>query len=369
MEFRTGSLETVVLNKFWENRRVLVTGHTGFKGAWLTLWLRLLGADVQGIALEPEQNPGLLEQFQLIPDIQHHIHDIRDAKAIHHCVTSFSPEVVLHLAAQSLVRRSYREPTDTWTTNVMGTINLMNALKDTDVPVTALIVTTDKVYENRETDRAYGESDPLGGHDPYSSSKAATELAVESWRKSFFQDGSRVAIATARAGNVVGGGDFSEDRIVPDIVRSLQNDKTVHVRSPQATRPWQHVLEPLSGYLELTHRMFHAQANEDTQSLAELCSAWNFGPRPDATRTVQDLVETALTHWPGTMTADPDPEALHEAQYLGLSIDKSATLLNWHPRWSFEQTIQSTIEWYRRVGTGECPRQLAVEQIRQYECE
>ncbi|MCP4504840.1 MAG: NAD-dependent epimerase/dehydratase family protein, partial [Fuerstiella sp.] len=221
---------------------------------------------------------------------------------------------------------------------------------------------------NREWGYAYREVDPVGGHDPYSSSKAAAEIAVESWRNSVFGDGADAAIATSRAGNVIGGGDFAEDRIIPDIIRSLQGGKTIAVRNPQATRPWQHVLESLSGYLTLAERMHHAQSDKDVDRLRQLCSAWNFGPLPEANRTVEEVVETALKHWPGSWQDQSQSAAVHEATFLGLAIDKSTRGLNWYPRWSFDKTIQMTIDWYRKVAEGECPRSLALEQIREYEC-
>ena len=362
-------MEVLGLTDFWKDRRVLLTGHTGFKGAWLTLWLRQQGANVQGLALEPEQPPGLLDRFNLTSEIRHEIQDIRDADAVRKLVLEFAPEIVLHLAAQPLVRRSYREPVVTWNTNVLGTINLMEAVKDLDEPVVVLVVTTDKVYQDRGCEYFHHEDDALGGRDPYSSSKVATETAVESWRKSFFDDGTGVAIATARAGNVIGGGDYSEDRIVPDIIRSLQNNQVITVRNPLATRPWQHVLEPLSGYLKFAETIHRAQANRDITSLRQLCSAVNFGPRSESSRTVRDLVEATLSHWPGTWKDESSDDDPHEATFLGLAVDKSNQLLNWAPRWSFEQSVEMTIEWYQKVFAGDDPRALALEQIRRYECE
>ncbi|MEZ6128506.1 MAG: CDP-glucose 4,6-dehydratase [Planctomycetaceae bacterium] len=350
--------------KFWQNKRVLITGHTGFKGAWLTLWLRQLGADVLGVALEPEFRPGLLDQFRMIGEIQHCIQDIRDATGLRLVVENFDPEIVFHLAAQPLVRRSYQDPQATWSTNVFGSINLMQAMRDLQSPTVAVMVTTDKVYQNKEWVHGYREVDPLGGHDPYSSSKAAMEIAVESWRKSFFGDSRHIAIATARAGNVIGGGDFSDDRIIPDLVRSLINGTPATVRNPQATRPWQHVLEPLSGYMKLAERLFDAQSSGDSEQLQLLASSWNFGPLPEANRTVEELVTTAFQTWPGTWHDQSDSNGPHEATFLGLAIDKATRYLNWSPRWSFDQAVHATVNWYRKqILDNACPRALAENQI------
>jgi CDP-glucose 4,6-dehydratase len=357
------------MKTFWKNRRVLVTGHTGFKGAWLSLWLRQLGAEVQGIALEPEVKPGLLEQFGLIDEIEHNIQDIRDAGALRKLMIRFAPEIVFHLAAQPLVRRSYREPVDTWNTNVFGTINVMECLRASSQPVVAVMVTTDKVYQNNEWAHAYREVDPVGGHDPYSSSKAATEIAVASWRSSFFGDGCQTAVATARAGNVIGGGDYAEDRIIPDIIRSLQNNQAIDVRNPNATRPWQHVLEPLSGYLSLAEKLHNAQSCKDVASLGMLCSAWNFGPLPESNQTVKSLVTTAMESWPGSWADKSDRTAPHEANFLSLAIDKAARLLAWYPRWSFDKTVRMTVDWYRKqLSENACPRALAIDQIEEFTC-
>ena len=353
------------MNQFWNNRRVVVTGHTGFKGAWLTLWLNSMGASICGISLEPEKQPGLLEQFRLTGEIDHHIQDIRDLPRLAPIIKEFAPEVLIHLAAQPLVRRSYQEPVNTWTTNVIGTINILEALKQVSNPVSVVVATTDKVYSNNEWEFSYRENDPLGGHDPYSASKAAAEIAVNSWRSSFFGDHNKIAVATARAGNVVGGGDFSDDRIVPDIIRSLEQGQPVLVRNPNATRPWQHVLEPLSGYLVLAERLLEAQIGQDCVRLSQLCSAWNFGPLPEGNRTVKELVEVALKFMCGSWSDQSGGKCLHEAQFLGLAIDKATRQLNWYPRWNFEQTIQATMKWYGNY-RAVAPRELAIDQINSY---
>ncbi|WP_426050862.1 CDP-glucose 4,6-dehydratase [Brevundimonas sp. SL161] len=344
------------MSGFWEGRRVLVTGHTGFKGSWLSLWLNGLGANVHGFALEPDANPSLFAQLGLDRSINHAAGDIRELEDVRARVAAVQPEVVIHLAAQSLVRRSYREPVETWDVNVQGSVHLLQALRVLNHPCAVVMVTTDKVYENREWTHAYRESDRLGGHDPYSASKAATELAVSSFRSSFF-DGTPVRIASARAGNVIGGGDWSEDRLVPDLARALARGEPVGVRNAGAVRPWQHVLEPLSGYLTLARRLLE---NDDPA----LRSAFNFGPQPADTRTVSALVDGALSHWPGGRRVDAhDPTAPHEANLLSLTIDRSAAMLDWRPRWDFDRAVEATLKWYCQVHDGASARDVTLAQI------
>lgn len=331
---------------FWNGRRVLITGHTGFKGSWLALWLLELGANVTGVALHPETKPSLFEQLGLEQRLVHHLANIQDASVLAELVAAKRPEVVLHLAAQPLVRRSYQEPSNTWATNVMGTINLLEALRELDQPCVTVLITTDKVYHNNEWIYGYRENDPLGGHDPYSSSKAAAELAIASWRASFCGDlphqNPVLRIASARAGNVIGGGDWAADRIVPDAMRALSQGRAIGVRHPAATRPWQHVLEPLGGYMLLAQRL-----SED----ASLAQAFNFGPQLEANRSVQQLVEEALLHWSGCWIDQSDPMTLHEASQLNLVMDKAQHHLGWSPRWDFATSVERTVNWYRRVGS------------------
>ena len=350
---------------FWRGKRVLVTGHTGFKGSWLSLWLCELGARVSGVALAPDTNPALFDQLGLAERLDHHVGDLRDLDALCELVASVQPEVVLHLAAQPLVRRSYLEPVLTWSTNVLGTIHLLEALRPLTHPCAAVLITTDKVYRNNEWVFGYRENDPLGGHDPYSSSKAASELAISSWRASYCgtqpHQSPHLRLASARAGNVIGGGDWAADRIIPDSVRALSAGQSITLRNPAATRPWQHVLEPLSGYLALAESLA-----VPTGGLA-MAEAFNFGPLLEANRSVQELVEQALLHWPGTWIDASDSAAPHEAGLLNLVVDKAHHHLGWAPRWDFATTVARTLEWYRRVvQDGESPLVCCLDDLTTY---
>jgi CDP-glucose 4,6-dehydratase len=341
---------------------VAVTGHTGFKGSWLSLCLKEMGASVHGYALAPETQPALFNQLDLAEGLHHSEGDIRDFDTVRQWMVEVQPEVVFHLAAQPLVRRSYREAHLTWETNVMGTVNLLESLRELKRPCAVVVVTTDKVYENQERAYAYREGDRLGGHDPYSSSKAAVELAVSSWRSSFLQKKNLIRVATARAGNVIGGGDWSEDRILPDLARALAAGNPIPVRNPQAVRPWQHVLEPLSGYLLLAQRL-----NEQSDPIWQ--SAFNFGPEAMDFRTVRELVENALQHWAGHWSDLADPHAPHEATLLSLTIEKARQHLQWQPRWHFQKAVQQTVDWYRHVWQNPASaREMCLKQIRSFGC-
>jgi CDP-glucose 4,6-dehydratase len=334
---------------------VFVTGHTGFKGSWLTEWLLLLGARVTGYSLPPPTDPALFSQLGLRDRIDHLEGDVRDSARLANAVRVAQPHFVFHLAAQSLVRTSYKEPRETYDINVMGTVNLLDALRPLVGPCAAVIVTSDKCYENQAAGRACREEDHLGGHDPYSSSKAAAEIAVSAFRRSFFsEENSRVAIATARAGNVIGGGDWAADRMVPDSIRALQMGESIPVRNPAAVRPWQHVLDPLSGYLELGAALLDGttaqqQTATRTARLKELISAFNFGPGRRASRTVAALVDQLLESWPGKWHHQRETHEPREALFLNLNITKAARLLNWRPVWNFRQGVAATVAWYRQA--------------------
>jgi CDP-glucose 4,6-dehydratase len=342
------ALEGVVMldASFWAGRRVLLTGHTGFKGSWLLLWLQQLGAQVWGYALKPEGSPSLFSELaeELGPSsgFTSQLGDLADVAALGELVQRCQPEVVLHLAAQPLVRRSYQDPLGTWATNVNGSLHLLEALKPLTHACAVVMVTTDKVYQNREWAYGYREPDRLGGHDPYSASKAAAELAIASWRSSFCGPGAyqtpHLRIATARAGNVIGGGDWAEDRIVPDAIRALAAGQAIPVRNPAATRPWQHVLEPLCGYLRLAQVL---ASDSDPP-----CEAFNFGPSLASNRPVQELVASMLSYWPGSWLDQRDPAAPHEAHLLHLQIDKAHHRLGWTPFWDYATTVQRTVGWY-----------------------
>lgn len=344
---------------FWSGRRVFLTGHTGFKGGWLALWLRELGAEVFGYALPAVATPSLWQVAQLAEVIPGQLADIRDAQALRQAVVDFRPEIILHLAAQPLVRESYRAPADTYAVNVMGTVNLLEAARQCDSLRAVVVVTTDKCYENREWVWPYREQDVLGGLDPYSNSKACIELLCSSYRASFMQSRG-VALATARAGNVLGGGDWSPERLIPDILRAWQQGESLTLRYPQATRPWQHVLEPLYGYLLL------AQALVEQGEAA--ASAWNFGPDAQGIASVAEVVEHLAQQWVGsadwTQGAEPQP---HEAGLLALDSSKARRLLGWHPRWSLQRTLEQTLVWHQAWQDGQDMQAFTRAQIVAYQ--
>ena len=351
--------------RFWRGRRVLVTGHTGFKGSWLSLWLLSLGSEVWGYSLGSEYPSPLFKELELEKELgkkRHYVGDVRNLEALKDAVSSVQPEIVIHLAAQPLVRRSYLKPIDTWAINVLGSLNLLEALKNNQNDCAVVMVTTDKVYANREWEYGYRENDRLGGHDPYSASKAAAELAIASWRASFCGFESHqtphLAIATARAGNVVGGGDWSEDRIFPDAVRALAAGVPIPIRNPQATRPWQHVLEPLGGYMLLAEKLATKASN--------ISNSFNFGPGLESNRSVEDLVKTILQYWPGTWQDLTDPKAPHEAGRLHLQIDKAYCQLGWLPRWDFTTTVRRTINWHQKFAKGKTAWECCQDDLEAY---
>lgn len=322
----------------FNGRRVLVTGHTGFKGSWLALWLQALGARVSGISLPPETTPNHWDLLAL--DAQSHLVDIRDAESLRKCVSEINPEIVFHLAAQPLVRRSYQRPLETWSTNVMGTANLLEACRHVQDLGAIVAVTTDKCYENKEWVWGYREVDPLGGHDPYSASKAGSEMVAASYRKSFFSAPGSPLLATARAGNVVGGGDWSADRLIPDLVRAREAGNALEIRSPNATRPWQHVLECLSGYLMLGQKLLEGKP--------EFAEAWNFGPDREGNRQVRQVLDALKRKWPESQWQLGNQPQPHEAQLLHLDSGKAREKLFWRPVWTFDEGIDATAEWYGR---------------------
>jgi CDP-glucose 4,6-dehydratase len=367
------------LQSAYQGKTVLVTGHTGFKGAWLSEWLLMLGARVVGVALRPNTQPALFDQLELSERVEHHILDIRNRDPFVHRILSTEPDYVFHMAAQPLVRLSYREPVDTYATNVMGTIHLLDALRHLNDQYrvskrscAAVFVATDKCYENVEWLHGYRENDPLGGYDPYSSSKAAAELAIAAYRSSFLNPERtrhpvHVGVASARAGNVIGGGDWALDRIVPDCIRSLQRDEPISVRNPTATRPWQHVLEPLSGYLELARRQYEGILKQDVTEMVKYCSAYNFGPYLTSNKSVQSLVEGILGYWPGRWRDESDAKEPHEAGLLNLAWDKAFHELQWRPQWDFTQTLERTVAWYRqRLIDGKGSLKLTQDDIEAY---
>jgi len=343
--------------KFWKNRRVLITGHTGFKGSWLTLWLRILGAHVWGLSLEEDNYPNLFQELSkdnneyFKKNFYHNSGDILDQKKLNEIVEDCQPEVVIHLAAQALVRKSYRVPISTWETNVIGSLKVLESLKFIKNTCAVLMITTDKVYKNNEWVYGYREIDRLGGNDPYSASKAACEIAIASWRKSFCGDfdhqTNKLKIVTARSGNVIGGGDWSTDRIIPDAIRSLKEKKPIIVRNPNSTRPWQHVLDPLSGYLKLAERIL----NHNNFS-AESYDSFNFGPNEQNQIKVSDLINLILEYWPGEWINKTAGDQLKESKLLTLQIDKAKNILEWYPSWDINSTAYRTINWYKKFEEG-----------------
>lgn len=363
MAIGAGAVEGVVSAglpdpRFWAGKRVLLTGHTGFKGCWLALWLHKLGAHVTGVALPPDTQPSLFALAGVAKLLDSHEVDIRDAQALAAVVHQAQPELVLHLAAQALVRPSYAQPLQTLATNVMGTAHLLDALRGLDSVRAAVIVTTDKVYHNREWARPYVEDDALGGYDPYSASKAAAEIVTASYRDSFLRE-QGVRVATARAGNVIGGGDWSHDRLIPDAVRAWSAGQPLEIRRPDAVRPWQHVLEPLAGYLRLAELLWQD---------ARFASAYNFGPRTGETATVRQVVDLALaTYGAGEVRYGEVPAGPHEAGLLALDIAKAGRELGFAPRWALPQGIGRTMGWYRQQQRGEDARALCLSDLAVFE--
>ena len=356
---------------FWQNKRVLITGHTGFKGSWLSLWLNRLGAEVHGISLPADSENCLFIQAKIESIMSsNNFCDICNLNKLNKFVESIKPEIVFHLAAQPLVIQSYIYPIETWNTNVIGSLNLLESLKFLNDKCAVIMITTDKVYENKEWDFGYREDDKLGGKDPYSASKAACEIAISSWRESFcgskFNQNPNISIASARSGNVIGGGDWAKDRIIPDAIRSLQSRKVIQIRNPTATRPWQHVLDPLSGYLLLAEKLY--KSNYESSSCKNIYeSSFNFGPPLESNHTVLSLIERIMKYWPGEWTINSE-NYFYESARLHLNIDKAYHNLNWASKWHFDLTIKRTVGWYKRVFNGLSDAKIAtIDDIVEYE--
>lgn len=366
---RQGPVETVVgasavaVKDTWQGRRVLVTGHTGFKGSWLALWLHRLGAEVSGVALPPPAGPNLFEAARIADLVDHHICDIRDPAALVPIIAVARPEVIFHLAAQPLVRLSYEQPVETFATNVMGTIHLMEAARQVGGVDAMVCITTDKCYENREWVWPYRESDPMGGHDPYSSSKGCAELAISAWRRSYFPvegiAAGGLALASVRAGNVIGGGDWALDRLLPDLVRAFERGAAPAIRSPDAVRPWQHVLEALHGYLMIAERLLG-----DDQQFAD---AWNFGPADEDARPVSWIVAQMQARWGDALPPAPwQGHVPHEATLLKLDTTKARSLLGWRPALPLSEALDWIVDWHKAVSAGGDARPITLGQIDAY---
>jgi CDP-glucose 4,6-dehydratase len=357
--FRQSPLENVaVKSEFWKGKRVFVTGHTGFKGGWLSLWLTELGAQVHGYALQPNTTPNFFNECKLRPRLASSTNaDIRDTQTLLVALQSAKPEIVFHLAAQPLVRYSYDQPVETYAVNVMGTVNLLEAVRYTPSVRALVNVTTDKCYENHERPEAYREGEAMGGHDPYSSSKGCSELVTSAYRRSFLAP-KGIHVATARAGNVIGGGDWAMDRLIPDILRALDAKESISIRSPHATRPWQHVLEPLSGYLSLAEHLF-----SEGSAFAQ---AWNFGPRLDDSKSVQWIVEHLCAAIPGATWRAETTQQPHEANTLTLDSTKAREQLGWQPRWTLTDALRHTLEWHAAWKNGKDLQSMSVQQICDY---
>lgn len=353
-------IEANMFNNIYKGKRVLVTGHTGFKGSWLTLWLNKLGAKICGYSLEPNTEPSIFKELHIENFCENHFGNILDFEKLNEVFDEFQPEIVFHLAAQPIVRLSYKEPVLTYQTNVMGTLNVLEVAKNCKSVKAFVNITTDKCYENKEVARGYTEDEPMGGYDMYSSSKGCVEIMSASYRRSFLQEDGTYAMATARAGNVIGGGDWAEDRLIPDCVRYINENKPIEIRNPIAVRPWQHVLEPLSGYLLLGQKLF-----EDGKKYAE---GFNFGPNEDSVLKVADVAQKIVENYGRGEVVVHKKDNLHEANLLMLNIDKAERVLGWTPTLTAEEAIKNTIEWYKHFyDKTENMYEFTIKQIQKYE--
>lgn len=347
----------MVDKNFWHGKKVFLTGHTGFKGSWLSIWLQSLGAVVKGYALAPPTTPSLYEEARVDKLIDSEIGDIRNLDKLTISMVSFDPDILIHMAAQPLVRLSYKEPLETYDINVMGTAKVLEAARGCANLKAIVSVTTDKCYENKEWVWGYREDEPMGGHDPYSSSKGCAELVTSAYRRSFLQDAG-VGLASARAGNVVGGGDWADDRLIPDILRAFEQEKPVIIRNPKSTRPWQHVLEPLSGYLVLAQKLY--------ENPSEYAEGWNFGPNEEDAKPVDWILDKMTALWPNSEWRLDEGDHPHEAGYLKLDISKAKSYLQWHPMWRLEQTLERIVKWHKAWLDEKDMQAACLEEINDY---
>lgn len=352
------------MNKFWKHKKVFITGHTGFKGGWLSLWLQSMGAEVMGYALKPATNPNFFEVAEVAMGMKSIIADIRDREYIKKQIKQFNPEIVIHMAAQPLVRYSYDNPVETYETNVMGTVNVFEAIRACENIKAFINVTTDKCYENEERSEGYREDEAMGGHDPYSSSKGCSELVTAAYRRSYFNSNNKIrklAIASARAGNVIGGGDWSEDRLVPDFIKAIMNKKVISIRSPNAIRPWQHVLEPVGGYIKLAEMLY-----KDGKNFSE---AWNFGPKDNDAKNVKWVIENLVSIWGGdaSFEINESSEDPHEANYLKLDCSKAKSKLEWEARLNLTTSLGMIYAWHKAHIENKSMREFSLNQIMEYQ--
>ena len=355
MEISKGKVD----KNFWVGKKVFLTGHTGFKGSWMSLWLQSMDANVKGYSLEPDMKPNLYTVASVDTAMDSEIGDIRDLNQITKSMTDFNPDVLIHMAAQPLVRLSYQEPVDTYTTNVIGTVNVLEAARKCTNLKAIVSVTTDKCYENKEWEWGYRESEPMGGHDPYSSIKGCAELVTSAYRRSFFSSEGTASLASARAGNVIGGGDWAEDRLIPDILRAFEKSEPVVIRNPLSTRPWQHVLEPLSGYLILAQELY---LNGD-----DFAEGWNFGPKDEDCKPVSWILDEMVSIWGNNASWDIDKNNNpHEAGFLKLDCSKASNRLKWNPKWNLQLTLKSIVNWHQLYSNGGDLKEQCLKEIKNY---
>lgn len=349
-----------VNSSFWKNKRIFLTGHTGFKGSWMSLWLHSMGAVVKGYSLEPNTTPNIFTEasvYEALEDSE--IGDIRNLKQISKSMSDFNPDILIHMAAQPLVRLSYHDPVNTYTTNVIGTVNVLEAARKCKKLKAIVSVTTDKCYENREWDWGYREDEAMGGHDPYSSSKGCAELVTSAYRRSFFNDKNTASLASARAGNVIGGGDWSDDRLIPDILKAFENSVPVVIRNPLSTRPWQHVLEPIAGYLVLAENLY---LNGD-----DFAEGWNFGPKDEGCKPVNWILEKMVKFWGNNASWDLDKmNNPHEASFLKLDCSKAANRLKWQPKWDLQESLEMIVNWHQNYLKGNNMKKECLKEIKKY---